>query len=84
MSFSVHFDNKKKYILILGEALTQGLDDVTLTAEKKYSINFTMARQIMGHYNGENNYLFLNSKEFSNFKAKDSEIVATPLSLGNA
>ena len=84
MGFSVHFDNKKKYILILSEALTQGLDDATLTAEKKNSINFTMARQIMGHYNGENSYLFLNSKEFSNFKAKDSEIVPTLLCLGNA
>ena len=38
MSFSVHFDNKKKYILILSEALTQGLDDATLTAEKKYQL----------------------------------------------
>ena len=33
-SFSVHVDNKKKDILILGEGPTQGLDDTTLTAEK--------------------------------------------------
>ena len=36
----VHIDNQKKYILILGLSLTQGLDDTTLTAEAKYSINF--------------------------------------------
>ena len=35
------------------------------------------------HYNGANSYLFVNSKEIHNIKAKDSEIVATPLCLGN-
>ena len=34
MSSSVHIDNKKKDILILGEGPTQGLDGTTLTAEK--------------------------------------------------
>ena len=34
MSSSVHVDQKKKIILILGEGPTQGLDDTTLTAEK--------------------------------------------------
>ena len=38
MGSSVHIDNKKKYILILGKASTQGLDDTTLTAEAQYSI----------------------------------------------
>ena len=41
MSSSVHADNKKKHILILGKGPTQRLDDTALTAEKKYSINFT-------------------------------------------
>ena len=40
MSSSVHVDNKGKYILILGEGTTQGLDDTTLIAEAKYPINF--------------------------------------------
>ena len=40
MGSSVHIDNKKKGILVLGKGPTQGLDD-TLTAEKTYSINFT-------------------------------------------
>ena len=35
------------------------------------------------HYNGANSYLFVNGTEILKFKAKDSEIVATPLSLGN-
>ena len=32
MSSFVHNDNKKKDIFILGKDLTQGLDDITLTA----------------------------------------------------
>ena len=31
----------KKIILVLGEGLTQRLDDTSITAEAKYSINFT-------------------------------------------
>ena len=35
------------------------------------------------HYNGANSYLFVNGTEIIKFKAKDSEIVANPLCLGN-
>ena len=35
------------------------------------------------HYNGANSYLFVNGTEIYKFKAKDSEIVPTPLCLGN-
>ena len=41
VSSSVHIDNKGKYILILGDVPTQELDDTTLIAEAKCSINFT-------------------------------------------
>ena len=41
MSSSVHANNKTKSILVLGEGIAEGIDDGTLTAEKKYSINFT-------------------------------------------
>ena len=34
-------------------------------------------------YNGANSYLFINGTEVIKFKAKDSEIVANPLCLGN-
>ena len=36
MSSGAHANNKTKNILVIGEVLTQGLDDATLTAEKKY------------------------------------------------
>ena len=35
------------------------------------------------HYNGPNNYLFVYGTEIHKFKAKDSEIVANSLCLGN-
>ena len=45
MSSSVHIDNKKKDILILGKGTTQGLDDTSLTAEAQYSINFSRSQK---------------------------------------
>ena len=44
-SLSVHIDNKKKDILILGEGPTQGSDDTTLTAQAKWPIIFTESRK---------------------------------------
>ena len=41
MSSFVHTNNKTINVLVLGESITQGLDDTTQTADKKYSINFT-------------------------------------------
>ena len=85
MSSSAHIDNKKKDILILGKGPTQGIEH-TLTAEKMYLINFTVTKKkfcLSLHYNGANSYLFVNGTEIYKFKAKDSEIVATPLCLGN-
>ena len=35
------------------------------------------------HYNRANSYLFVNGTEIYKFKAKDSEIVPSPLCLGN-
>ena len=44
MSSSPHIDNKGKYILILGKGPSQGLGENSLTAEKIYSINFTVTK----------------------------------------
>ena len=35
------------------------------------------------HFNGANSYLFANGTKIIKFKAKDSQIVASPLCLGN-
>ena len=70
MSSSAHIDNKKKDILLLGKGPTQGLE-YTLTAEKMYSINFTVTKKkfcLSLHYNGVNSYLFVNGIDIIEFK----------------
>ena len=51
-----------------------------------YSINYTEHNKkfcLILHYNGANSYSFVNDTEIYKLKAKDTEIVATPLCLGN-
>ena len=85
MCFSAHIDNKKKDILVIGKGPIEVLEH-TLTAEKMYSINFTVTKNkfcLSLHYNAANSYLFVNGTEIYKSKAKDSEILASPLCLGN-
>ena len=86
MRSSVHIDNQNKYILIIVEGPTQRLDDTTLTAEAKYTINFTQPRErfvLSLHYYGSSNLLFFNATKKYQFKAKHSEINHYALCLGN-
>ena len=73
MSSSIHVDNKKMDMLVLGRGPTQGLES-TLTAKKMYSINFTVTKKklcLSLHDNGANNYLFVNGTEkYMNLKQK--------------
>ena len=86
LSRSSHDNNKKNNILVLGKDFVQGINGTTFYAEKPHSINFTEKNKkicLSLHYNGANSYLFVNGTEIYKFKAKDSEIVASPLCLGN-
>ena len=86
MSSCVHAKNKTRSIIVLGEGFTQGLDDITLYAEKMYSINFSQTNTkfyLSLPYNGTNSYLFVNATKTYKFRAKDSEIVENPDCLGN-
>ena len=76
---SSHANNRKNSILVLGNDFAQGLNN-------KRSLNFTENNKkfcLSLHYNGANSYLFVNGTEIIKFKAKDSEIVESPLCLGN-
>ena len=51
-----------------------------------YAINFAVTKNkfcLSLHYNGANSYVFVNGTEIIKFKAKDSEIVLSPLCLGS-
>ena len=78
MSSSTKIGNRKKDILLLVKAPTEGLKH-TLSAEKMYSIYFTEKNKkfcLSFHYNKENSYLFVNGTEIHKFKSKDSEILS--------
>ena len=71
--------------MILGKGPTDRLDDTT-TAAAKYSINFTEQQNkfcLSLHSNESNSFLFVNGVKIYQFKSKDSEINASPISLGN-
>ena len=71
MSSFVHINNNNKDILILGKRQKQRLDDTTVTAEAKYSTNFTQPRKRFVsslHYNGSNSFWFANTTKSINSK----------------
>ena len=85
-SYSVHATNKAQNILILGHGLTQKTNNTRIYAEKMYSPNFSAENKVFClslRYNGDGSYLFVNGKEVTKFKAKDSEIRANQLALGS-
>ena len=50
-----------------------------------YSPNFTVDNKIFClslFYNGDNSYLFVNGKQFINFKTKNYELIKYPMCLG--
>ena len=72
-SSSIHIDNMKKDILILGEGPVDDLKNTMLTTEKKYFINFTEQHKKLCltcfHCNGANSYTFVESVEiYNNFE----------------
>ena len=75
----MHFDNKKKDILILGIDPKLGCDDTILTAEVEYSIDFTEQQNkfcVRLNYNGSVSYIFINENRIYQFKGKGSELNA--------
>ena len=82
----VHTNNKANNIFVMGDLFVQGINDTTLYTEKLYSQNFTEANKkfvLSLHYNSDNSYLFVNSKQELKFKAKNKEIIDEKLCLGN-
>ena len=73
MSSFVPVDSNKKDILILSEGPTQELDATTWTAERIYSINFTVTKTrfcLSLHYNGANIIYLLAIQKLINLKQK--------------
>ena len=74
-SSSVHSDNRKKNIFVLGKDPADELYNTTLTARAEYSINFSEQQDIFClslHNNGSNSCLFVNEVKIFQFKARSS------------
>ena len=85
-SFSVHATNRANNIYLMGTGLTQGINDTTINAEKNFYRNFTdFGKKFMLslHYNGDDSYLFVNSRQELKFKAKTDQLVKEKLCIGN-
>ena len=86
MSFSAHATNRANHIYLMGDGLTQGINDTTLYVEKNYWRNFTDSgkKSVLSlHYNGDDSYLFVNGREELKFKCKTDQLVKEKLCIGN-
>ena len=81
----VHTNNRANNIFIIGDGFAQGINDMTLYAEKIYSQNFTQPNKkfvLRLHYNNDS-YLFVNGKQELKFKAKPDQSIKEKLCRGN-
>ena len=73
---------KQKNILILGREFVLKINDTTTYTEKMYSPTFTVDNKtfcLSFRYNGDNSYLFVNSKQFIKFKSTNSDFNKIPI-----
>ena len=85
MTNSKHATNQTQSVLVFGHGLIQKINDTTIYAEKLYSRNFTVDNQIFClslHYNGDNSYLFVNSRKVTKFKTNNFELINYRMCLG--
>ena len=86
ISFRKHANNKTNNIYVMGKDYVQKINDTAIYAEKMYYRNFTYPGKkfvLSLHYNGNNSYLFVNSRQELKFKAKTDQLVKEKLCLGN-
>ena len=86
MSSSIHATNRANNIYVMGKEFIQGINDITIYAEKLFHNNFTELGEkfvLSLHYNGDNSYLFANGRQELKFKAKDDQIINEKLYIGN-
>ena len=86
MSSSVHATNRANHIYVTGKGFVQGINDTPIYAEKNFYRNFTDPGKkfvLRLHYNGDESYLFINSRQELKLKCKTDQLVKEKLCLGN-
>ena len=61
----------------MGDGLKQGINDTTIYVEKNYRNFMDPGKKFVLslHYNGDNSYLFVNSRQELKFKCKTDQLV---------
>ena len=86
MRFNVHATNRANHMYLMGNGLTQGINDTTIYVEKNYYRNFTDPSKkfvLSLHYNLDDSYLFVNGRQELKFKPKTDQLVKEKLCIGN-
>ena len=86
MSFSAHTTNRENHIYLMGEGLTQGINDTMIYVEKNCYRKFTDSGKkfvLSLHYNGDNSYLFVNGRQELKCNCKTDQLVKEKLCIGN-
>ena len=76
----MHTDNRKKDILVLGEELTDGLDNISKMVEAKYSVNIAKSRKeicLIQQCNAASSFSYASDTKV--IASKISEIKSCPL-----
>ena len=82
MNFSVHATSRANHIYLMGTGLTQGYYICRKELLQKFT-GFGKKFVLSLHYNGDNSYLFINSRQELKFKAKTDQLVKEKLCIGN-
>ena len=72
--------------LIEQTGLAQGINDITIYAEKNFNRNFTDHGKkfvLSLHYNNDDSYSFVNGRHELKFKCKTDQLVKEKLCIGN-
>ena len=70
----------------MGKDFIQGINNITLSAEKEFHNNFKELGEefiLSLHYNGDNSYLFANGYQELKFNTKNDQILKEKLCLEN-
>lgn len=84
-SSSLHTDNRKKDILVIGKAPTNGLDKAAKAVEAKYSFYINKFRRkicLSLQYNEANRFLYANGEKSNNSQQKGLRNKPIPIVLG--
>ena len=62
-NLSKHTDNRRKYVLVLGEGQTDGFGDIGLNSEAKYMVNIILSQKSKIYWNLHYNRFIISNQK---------------------